>query len=317
MRPGVLLRLLALAIGYLMTSPDLPVAQDVDAFRARREAYIDEFRRTGELPSGLMSALAAELETTSASLPAGNRGALLFELATLQRIQGGFAEAIATYRQAIEDAGGIGDVAFDAWIGIARAHAYGTKDHGVAAEAFQSAVDVAGPDPSRQHRYTMADYLSQLQSGRGELEAALVNALQADRLADSDLERFYAELDTGDVLQQFAQSCDYRQLVDAKTFSGEADDGWGACRRAVAAAAGLRAGERNRSAAGLEFHAGPVRWFQGSPRRPAFPDRAAGLHGQAGSGQRVRRRGCRRRAGDRAVRFRRIPRFPTFRCWRS
>ena len=46
----------------------------------------------------------------------------------------------------------------------------------------------------------------------------------------------YAELDTADALQQFAASCDFRQLVDAKTYSDEADDGWGACRRAVGVA---------------------------------------------------------------------------------
>ena len=241
MRPGVLLRLLALAIGCLMTTAGVSTAQDIDAFRARREAYIDGFRRTGELAAGAAAALEAELQTALASGAAGNGGGLLFELATLQRIQGRFAEAIATYGRAIDAAGGQGDVAFDAWIGIARAYAYGAKDHGAAAEAFQNAAEVAGPDPSRKHRYAMADYLAQLQSGRGELEAALVNALQANRLAGDDVERFYAQLDTGDVLQQFAQSCDYRQLVDAKTFSGEADDGWGACRRAVAAAAGYYA----------------------------------------------------------------------------
>ena len=31
---------------------------------------------------------------------------------------------------------GLGDVAFEAWIGIARAHLYGTSDHGAAAMAF-------------------------------------------------------------------------------------------------------------------------------------------------------------------------------------
>ena len=168
-------------------------------------------------------------------VPTENRGALLFEIASIQRLQGRFEEAVATYQAALaEDSSG--EVTFDAWIGIARAHAYGTKDHGAADEALQQALEAAGPEPSRKHRYELADYLAQLQIARGEIEAALSNALQANRFAATDDERYYAELDTADALQQFAASCDFRQLVDAKTYSDEADDGWGACRRAVGVA---------------------------------------------------------------------------------
>ena len=178
-RPAYAL-LLPILIGCLMMIAGAAPAQDIASFRAARDAYIDNFRRTGQRP--LEPALALEQEMLAAleTAPAANRGALLFEIASMQRLQGRFEEAIATYQAALaEDASG--EVAFGAWIGIARAHAYGTKDHGAADEALQHALEAAGPEPSRKHRYELADYLAQLQIARGEIEAALSNALEANR----------------------------------------------------------------------------------------------------------------------------------------
>ena len=49
--------------------------------------------------------------------------------------RGRFAEAITTYQAALAEET-TSEVVFDAWIGIARAHAYGTKDHGAAEHRF-------------------------------------------------------------------------------------------------------------------------------------------------------------------------------------
>ena len=95
----------------------------------------------------------AALETA----PAANRGALLFEVASVQRMQSRFEEAIATYQAALaEDASG--EVAFGAWIGIARAHACGTKNHGAAEAALERALEAAEPEPSRKQRYYITQW---------------------------------------------------------------------------------------------------------------------------------------------------------------
>jgi CHAT domain-containing protein len=220
----------------LVATPVPSIAQDLATFRAQREAYIDVFRRTGERPAEPALALEAEIRAALDSAAGASRSSILYELATILRLQTRFDEAVATYRAAIEADGTDGEVVFDAWIGIARAHVYGDKNHGAAAKAFQHAVEAAGAQPTPKQRHDMASYLGQLQAERGENEAALVNTLDALRLAASDADRFYALLDAGGILQNFAESCDYRPIVDSKTMD-DPRDGWGACRRAVDSAA--------------------------------------------------------------------------------
>jgi CHAT domain-containing protein len=211
--------------------------ESLDSLRAERKAFVEHFRASGEFDAQR----ARELERKLARLAQQSQGALqataLYELATVQRMSGRFDAAIDTYGIAAESAvaARLDEVAFDAWIGIARAHAYGTRDHGAAAAALARAREAAGNTQTQKQRYEIADYASQLESGRGELEAALVNALEANRLAADRSERFYAQLDAADALQKLAESCDYRQLIDARTVS-EGGDGYGACRRAVDAA---------------------------------------------------------------------------------
>ncbi len=210
----------------------------ISPLRARREAAIDQFRIHGQLPADDMATLEKEL----AAIVTGADGELhamgLFELATVQRVSGRFETAIQTYKQAAAAAEALADkeLLFDAWMAIARSHAYGTRNHGAAAKAFRQAEASAGEQASVKQRYEMAGYASQLQAGRGELEAALINAIEAISLAQDNSQRFYAQLDTGSVLQKFGESCDYRKLVDAKTAS-DGDDTWGACRRAIDSAA--------------------------------------------------------------------------------
>ncbi len=222
----------------LMSGP--ASAADLAGLSAARQAYVDHFRSSGQQQPREAARLEAQLQRLTANAEGETLARGLWELGTVQRFSGRFAEAIDSYQRAVQaaTAAGAGDTAFDAWIGIARAHIYGTADHGAAARAFASAEAAAGDQPSAKQRYELADYAAQLLTSRGELEAGLISALRAIRFAGGDDERFYARLDAGDALQKFAERCDYRKLVDAQSADEVADggDGWGACRRAVAAA---------------------------------------------------------------------------------
>jgi CHAT domain-containing protein len=230
----VVLATLQVAAVCLVANSAAAAAQDVATFRAQREAYIDQFRRTGARPPEPARTLESQLSAALDAAPSGDRSALLYELASVRRIQGQFEDAIRIYQAAIDDASGHGDVVFDAWIGIARSHIYGTNDHGAAADAYQHAVEVAGPNPSRKQRYELVTYATELHQETGELDFALVSALKENILAESDSDRYYSQTNVGSVLEDMAQRCDYRKLVDSKTVSRDDVDGWGACRRAVA-----------------------------------------------------------------------------------
>lgn len=238
--PGTSMRLLLAAFwicAMSLMSPEPSRAEDLIApFRAVREQYIAAFRTTGVQQTETL----LRAEKGLAALATQNEGAVkaaaLVELGTMQRLRGAYPLAIATLTEGARIAveAGRSDLAFTAWIGVARAYAYGTKDHGAAAAAYQHAEDAATA-PTRKQRADLAGYRAQLEAGRGELDAAMVDAAESGVLAETDEDRFYAALDLGDALQKKAESCDYRTLRDARS----ADDGanvYGACRRAVAAA---------------------------------------------------------------------------------
>ncbi len=227
-------------VTILMTfNSNLCNADTIDQLKAAREDYLQNFRVHGQFDAEKAKEVENGLKTLEKSSKGKLHAQALFELATIQRINTQFETAIGNYERAAAAAkeSQNTNIEFDAWLGVARSHAYGTRNHGAAAAAFERAVAAAGSTPTRKQRYDMADYSSQLQAGRGELESALLNALEAVKLAQEakdNSQLFYAFLDTGDVLQKFAESCDYRKLVDAKTNSE--NDSWGACRRAAGAA---------------------------------------------------------------------------------
>ncbi|WP_054699000.1 hypothetical protein [Desulfosarcina cetonica] len=211
-------------------------SETVKNLRKAREAYIDHFRATGEQQLARAREIESALQRLVNQSDANIRAQALFELATLQRLTNRFDPAIATFQQAVRLARQTQNkaVEFNACIGIARAHAYGTRNHGAAAAAFDQAVHAAGEHPTEKQQYDLADYNAQLNAGRGELGAALLSGLDAIQFAQSQSDLYYAHLDTGDVLQKLAESCDYRKLIDAKSFDEQ--DPYGACRRAVEAA---------------------------------------------------------------------------------
>jgi hypothetical protein len=205
-------------------------------YRAQRDAFVDAYRVAGRIERERLIVAANELAVLVQNSSAELLARALLELGTVQRLSNDFTGAVATFGKAAQQAISLGlaDVVFDAWIGIARAHEYGTSDHGAAAAALDRAIDAAGEQPSAKQRADVAGYLAQLEIGRGETEAGLINALQAVSLATRPEDRFYAELDLADGLQKLAQSCDYRPLRDAKS-TKDGSDTYAACRRAVAA----------------------------------------------------------------------------------
>ena len=86
------------------------------------------------------------------------------------------------------------------WIGVARAKNMAPRDHGAAAVAFDRAADAAGDSPTEKQRADLAGSLAQLEIGRGELEAGMIDALLAIRLTHDPKNRFYSELDLADGL---------------------------------------------------------------------------------------------------------------------
>ncbi len=108
------------------------------------------------------------------------------------------------------------------------------SDHGAAALAYERAAAVAGNAPTAKQRYDLIAYRAELEIGRGETEAGLIDSLDALQAAPSDENRFYAELDVADALQKLAASCDYRPLIDERSFD-PGDTPYDACRRAVVA----------------------------------------------------------------------------------
>lgn len=206
----------------------------IEYLHAQRVNFLDQFRTHGVRDSGQAKGLKIDLEKFIKQANGHSKARALFELATMHRITEDFDAAIHVYQQLTDLSDQLSDsgLAFDAWLGIARSYAYGTRNHGAAAAAFDRAVANAGEHPTPKQRYEIADYASQFHAMRGELEEALLSGLEAIQAAHGNTEYlFYAALDMGDVLQKFAERCDYQKLIDAKTY--QEDDLWGACERAV------------------------------------------------------------------------------------
>jgi hypothetical protein len=232
-----LLTLIALVVTSSSHSTAAQPADPLVSYRAQRDAFVDAYRVAGRIERERLNPAASGLAALVQNSSGEMRARALLELGIVRRLSNDFIGAVATLGQAAEEATALGlhDVAFEGWIGVARAHEYGTADRGAAAIAFERAIDAAGEQPSAKQRADLVGYLAQLEIGRGETEAGLIDALQAVSLAAEPKDRFYAELDLADGLQKLATSCDYRPLKDAKS-AEDGSDIYAACRRAVAAA---------------------------------------------------------------------------------
>ncbi len=238
-------------------------ADPLDQFRAEREAWINDFRVNGTFDVARLNPLIDALGAFSGHTVGEMRARVLLELGTLQRLKFDMAAAAATLKEAAEVAATVGlhDVVFDAWIGTARAQ-LAARNHGAAASALERATDAAGANPTDKQRSDLALLQAELLANRGEIEAGLVEAIQAVRLAQDGNGRFQAELQVGDDLDKLVNRCDLRLLRDSKSDEAQ-DDDWGACRRALALARSAYERAAN-TADGLGWHflAARARQFQ-------------------------------------------------------
>lgn len=217
-----------------MNSSNSEGAEHIEQLVKSREAFINNYRVTGVFDRQAAKAIENKARVYSNTYSGTTRVRSLYEVATMQRLSGKFNNAIDSYARANEEAKSLRlkDIEFETWLGIARAHAYGSRDHGAARAAFEQAIASAANNATQEQRYKLADYASQIAAGMGDLDSALIEGLEAIRLAQTGADLYYAQLDTADVLQKYAESCDYRKLIDSKSQTDN-DDGWGACRRAV------------------------------------------------------------------------------------
>ena len=172
-------------LGEQMTISGAQPLESLENLRDARMSYINNFRATGLPDTAKAKQIENQLKFLINSSKEETFGELLFELATIQRITNRFGEAIETFEQAAKTASKHNNskLLFDIYLGIARSHAYNTRNHGAAFTAFNHAVTIAGDNPSEKQKYEMADYASQIQAGFGDLDSALLNALEAIRLA--------------------------------------------------------------------------------------------------------------------------------------
>jgi len=142
----------------------------LDRYRVQRDAFVDGFRVSGQQDRRQLNALTSGLAALAQRSTGEVRARALLELGTAQRMGDDFQAAIASFSRAAEAAQPLGlrDVVFTAWIGIARAHEYGTSDHGAAATAFERAVDAAGAQMTPKQNAELTGYRAQLEIGRGD-----------------------------------------------------------------------------------------------------------------------------------------------------
>jgi CHAT domain-containing protein len=229
--------LLSASIAWFSGANCALAGDPVEPYRSAREAYLTAFRVSGARDPATPAKLERELRAIVAQTGGETQARALFELGSDQRLANDFPAAVLTLSNAASTAttAGRSDVAFDSWIGVARAHVLGDHDHGAAETAIDSAIVVSGPRPSAKQRYEIARYYAESLVARGEIGAGLVSALDAVDVAPAADDRFYGELDAGDAIEKLANSCDYRPMWDDRSEDDPPDDPWGACRRAVAA----------------------------------------------------------------------------------
>jgi CHAT domain-containing protein len=238
-RSGWAFALQALCLTAMLMINHTAIADEKLAqFRHEREQVLDTFRRTGQRDPHTLARLEVQLRALASQQTGEAALRTQVELATIIRFTDRYQEAATMYEEVAAEADrkGYRDIAFEAWIGSARAHIYGTRDHGAASRSFDKAVAAAGSNPTPKQLHDLSAYRAQLLDARGEFDAALAASLETAMLAEQPDDRFYAQLDRADILLEFAQSCDYRQLIDEKSTNDPRGDGWGGCRRAISTA---------------------------------------------------------------------------------
>src|SRR6266705_1736934 len=115
---------IALAMVALLARAEAQPADPLGSYRAQREAYAETYRVEGRGDRERLTQIANEIAALVQSSSGQTRARALLELGLVRRLNGETPEALAVLGQAVQEAAsnGLNDVAFEAWIGIARAH---------------------------------------------------------------------------------------------------------------------------------------------------------------------------------------------------
>ena len=130
---------LIMAIAIVLAGAAKARAEDrVEPYRAEREAYITGFRVSGVHDPAPLARLQHDLRSLVEATSGAVQARALLELGSVQRLSNEFPQAVSTLTRAAELATRLGssEVAFEAWIEVARAHIIGTHDHGAAQAAM-------------------------------------------------------------------------------------------------------------------------------------------------------------------------------------
>ena len=233
-------RLFAIAVAISASHATAYADDDpVKPFQAAIADVREHFWKSGALGASLNASLApieAGLQALANRSTGGLRARALLELGRTQRMDNAYAASILTLTECakLADAAALPDVAFDAWLNIARAYVIGIHDYGAASDAIDHADTLAGDHPSQKQQLDLADMRAILFELRGEPEASLVEAVAAARLAQTPEDRYFGTRDTADALYKIFYRCQQMGLIDSES-QNDSDIRWGACKRVMAA----------------------------------------------------------------------------------
>lgn len=210
---------------FIAIQPAPAVAQDALALQQqairRIEAFVDVFRKTGDMRSQLGELAQAERElaaSNQAFAARGNWDALalgLIKQGHTQRMQGSWVPAIALYRQGVEAARRAKSVVHEAdalaWGALAEA-SRGNRGQALADAA--QAVRLAEQTGDKELLARSLDVLGIAQLGQGDLAAAAVTFDRELAIAGQTknaMASYFAYLNRSDVYLKTAEKCDYQR----------------------------------------------------------------------------------------------------------
>jgi len=188
----------------------------------RIEAYIEHFRKTGDLQSrkpDLGTAARELMASHDAFVRLGNGGAAAFSMIKLgdaQRLRDDVRQAMQCYERGLRLAKQANVVTNQALalLGQGRAEAYVQKDYPAAAKHFGEAAQIAADLPDSTHLFNALSGLGSVEVSQGNLIGAADTYSRAftllPKLKDQTL-YFYAYLDRGEVYQKLGEKCDYQR----------------------------------------------------------------------------------------------------------
>jgi len=190
---------------------------------SRLDAFVDQFRRTGDMTGGVSNLARAQAELEEARRQFETRGdwsqaaLCLIKLGQSQRMQARWDQAIAYYKAAEAAAQKAGHRAHLAKALMDRAKAeMQTKELSLAAEHAGQAARIAEELRDNALLFDALDVQAQILVAQGNLPAAADSLNRAFGLAASikDDVLYYGYLDRAEVYQRIGDQCDYKRTYE-------------------------------------------------------------------------------------------------------